>query len=150
MIKAGYVWLAGLTLATACAANYPKPEKPALDITGTWEGITITDCGMVLLEQGRCMATERVTFTFFQEGSKVSGFYTCTPGTTVCRGMNVSGQIVSSTLEGSLARIRVTHPDGSSCIYNAHFRSQSAMGGFACYQGGGILEQGRWKVSRAY
>jgi hypothetical protein len=150
MIKTRYVVLTGLMLITACAANYPKPERPALDITGTWEGTTITDCGMVLLEQGRCMAMERVTFTFFQQGSDLSGFYTCRPGTTVCRNMNVSGKVVSSTLEGSLARIRVMHPDGSSCIYNAHFRSQSAAGGFACYQGGGILEQGRWKVSRAY
>jgi len=37
-----------------------------------------------------------------------------------------------------------------SCMFDGHFKDESAVGSFLCYQGGGLLEQGRWKVARLY
>jgi hypothetical protein len=137
-------------LAIAGCGLLGPPEKPAIDITGTWQGSTITSCGVMLLEKGRCAATERVTFTLFQNGADVNGIYRCAIGTMICRNMNNSGKVVSSSVTGSLARLRVMLPDGSSCMFDGHFRSLSAAGSFFCYQGGGLVEQGRWNLARLY
>lgn len=151
MIKApANALLAGFLIVQGCAALYPAPEKPAIDITGSWQGNTITSCGVMLLEKGRCAARELVTFTLFQNGSDINGVYRCATGTMVCRSMNESGRVVSSSIAGSLARLRVMLPDGSSCMFDGHFRSQSAAGAFFCYQGGGLIEEGQWKLARLY
>ncbi len=144
------VLISSLLMIEACASLIPAPEKPALDITGTWQGSTTTNCGVMLLEKGRCSAVERVTFTLFQNGPDVSGFYRCETGTMICRNLNDRGSVVSSSIQGSLARLRVMLPDGSSCMFDGHFRSQSAAGAFFCYQGGGLLEEGRWQLGRMY
>ena len=104
----------------------------------------------MLLEQGRCNAVERISFSLFQDGSKLTGVYRCSPGTMVCQNMNDGGQVVASTMEGSLGRIRVELPDGSTCMFNGNFQTESVVGGFGCYQGGGLLEQGSWKATRLF
>jgi hypothetical protein len=134
----------------ACSAAALQQEKPKVNVTGTWQGSTITSCGVMLLEQGRCGAVERITFTLFQDGADVNGTYRCAIGTMICRNLNDSGRVVSSSVSGSLARLRVMLPDGSSCMFDGHFQSATAGGNFFCYQGGGLLEQGRWKVARLY
>ena len=142
--------LLGFLALQACGAAALAPEKPAVNVTGTWQGNTVTSCGKMLYEQGRCGAVERITFTLFQDGADVKGTYRCAFGTMVCRNMNDSGRVVSSSVSGSLARLRVMLPDGSSCMFDGHFKHESAAGNFLCYQGGGLLEQGRWKVARLY
>ncbi len=137
-------------MVAACASLMPPPEKPALDITGTWQGRTITNCGVMLLEKGRCAAVEEVTFTLFQNGADINGVYRCATGTMICRNLNESGSVVSSSISGSLARLRVMLPDGSSCMFDGHFQSASAGGAFFCYQGGGLIEEGQWKLARMY
>src|SRR5215469_6215838 len=132
------------------APQFGDPEKPAVNVTGTWQGNTVTSCGKMLYEQGRCGAVELITFTLFQDGADVKGIYRCAFGTMVCRNMNDSGRVVSSSVSGSLARLRVMLRDGSSCMFDGHFKDESAAGSFLCYQGGGLLEQGRWKVARLY
>jgi len=140
----------GVALIQSCSAASFQQPKPALDITGKWQGISITSCGVMLLELARCNARERITFTLFQEGSDVSGVYTCTYGTMICQNLNQNGKVVSSSINGSLARLRVEMPDGSSCMFNGTFQSESVVGGYACYQGGGLLEQGSWQAARLF
>jgi len=144
------VLMIGFVLIQSCSTAFFQSEKPALDITGNWQGDTVTECGMMLMEQGRCAARERITFTLFQDGSDISGVYTCAYGTMICRNMNEHGRVVSSSINGALGRLRVMLPDGSSCIFNGTFRSESVVGGFGCYQGGGLLERGSWQAARLY
>jgi hypothetical protein len=123
----------GFMLIQSCSAASLQREKPALDVTGKWQGVTVTDCGVMLLDKGRCNARERITFTLFQDGSDLSGVYTCAYGTMMCRNMTEKGKVVSSSINGSLARLRVEMPDdGSSCMFNGTFQSESVVGGFAC------------------
>jgi hypothetical protein len=56
--------------------------------------------------------------------------------------MNDTGSLTSSSVSGSLARLRVMLPDGSSRIFDGNFGAKSGTGNFFCYQGGGLLEQG--------
>jgi len=128
-----------------------QPPKPTVNVTGTWQGATVTSCGVLLLEKARCGAVERITFTLFQDGADVNGTYRCATGNMICRNMDDSGQVVSSSVTGSLARLRVMIPeDLSSCIFDGHFQAESANGTFFCYEGGGLVEQGRWKLARLY
>jgi hypothetical protein len=151
MIKPRFrVWLAGCAIAQACSALAAPHPKPDLNITGNWQGTSITACGVMLLEQGRCNAVQNISFSLFQDGTAISGIYRCSIGTMICRNMNDGGQVVSSTLEGSLGRLRVELPDGSTCIFNGNFKSETVAGGFGCYQGGGLLEQGSWRATRLF
>jgi len=142
--------LLGLLATQACGAAAMQPPKPTVDVTGTWEGNSVTSCGVLLLDKGRCGAVQRISFTLFQNGADVNGTYRCAVGNMVCREMNDRGSVVSSSVTGSLARLRVMLPDGSSCMFDGHFQSESAGGAFFCYQGGGLLEQGQWKAARLY
>lgn len=143
--------LLALFLLQACGLAAFQSEKPTVDVTGTWQGATVTSCGVLLLEKGRCGAVERITFTLFQDGADVKGTYHCATGTMICRNLNDHGQVVSSSVSGSLARLRVMMPeDVSSCIFDGHFQAESGGGSFFCYQGGGLVEQGQWKVARLY
>jgi hypothetical protein len=58
--------LLALLLMQACSAAALQPEKPTVNVTGTWQGATVTSCGVMLLEKGRCGAVQRITFTLFQ------------------------------------------------------------------------------------
>lgn len=143
--------LLGLLAVQGCSAAAFTPEKPTVNVTGTWRGTTTTSCGVMLLERGRCGAIQRISFTLFQDGADVKGTYRCAVGNQVCRSMDNSGPVVSSSVSGTLARLRVMlTTDGSSCIFDGHFKENSADGNFFCYQGGGLVEQGRWQVARLY
>lgn len=141
----------GLLTVEACAAAALQADKPTVNVTGTWRGTTKTYCGVLLLEKGRCGAVQRVTFTLFQDGADVKGTYHCSIGNMVCRNMDDSGPVVSSSVSGSLARLRVVLTnDGSSCLFDGHFQEASAGGSYFCYQGGGLVEQGQWQLARWY
>jgi hypothetical protein len=143
--------LLALLAIQACGVAAFQYEKPTVNVTGTWRGTTTTYCGVMLLEKGRCGAVERISFTLFQNGADVNGTYHCAIGNMICRNMDDSGAVVSSSVTGSLARLRVMlSSDGSSCIFDGHFQQESAGGSFFCYQGGGLVEQGQWKVARLY
>jgi hypothetical protein len=151
MIKIQFNCVLMLLLALqACGAAALQQPKPTVNVTGTWQGSSITMCGVLLLEQARCHAVERITFTLFQDGSDVSGTYHCSYGTMNSRDMNDSGRVTASHVRSSLARLRVMLPDGSSCMFDGHFGAESGNGNFICYQGGGLAEKGIWKVARLY
>jgi hypothetical protein len=140
--------LSAAALIQACgAAGQPQP---ALDVTGKWAGNSNTSCGVLLSDKGRCGAINEIAFTLFQDGSDLTGVYGCSTGTVICRNLNENGKVSAGTINGSLVRIRVAMADGSSCMFNGHFQSESAMGGFSCYQGGGLVEQGGWRVKRMF
>ncbi len=143
--------LLALLMVQACSAAAFQLEKPTVDVTGTWQGTSVTSCGVMLVEKSRCGAVQRISFTLFQDGADVKGTYHCATGTAVCRSLAESGQVVSSSVTGSLARLRVMlSEDGSSCIFDGHFQPETARGAFFCYQGGGLLEEGQWKVARQF
>ena len=79
--------------------------------------------------------------------------YTCAYGNKICRdgGMDTKGKIVSGKVASNQVRISVLIPnDLSNCYYNGMIMSpDSIRGGYSCYQGGGLLEEGNWDVHRA-
>jgi len=65
-------------------------------------------------------SVRRITFTLLQNYADANSTYRCATGTMVCRNLNDSGQVVSSSVAGSLVRLRVMTPeDLSSCIFDA-------------------------------
>jgi len=95
----------------------------------------------------------KITLQMFQQGSTLTGHYTCTTGTMVCRDSNTSGTIADAKVREGNVGMRVMMPDGSSCLFNGR-PSQNGQnrltGTFFCMQGGGYIEQGRFQVERSY
>jgi len=52
-------------------------------------------------------------------------------------------------VSGRNVTLRVMLPgDLSSCLYNGLDSSTEIRGGYRCYQGGGLVEVGQWRVRR--
>jgi hypothetical protein len=120
--------------------------------TGIWTGtLRVTPC-MALKEGGRCNAINNITFTILQDGSKVSGHYTCAIGTQICRNGNAdsNGKIVSGRVSGNSINFSVVLPaDVSSCRYTGISPAPGQIrGGYNCYAGGSLIEQGNFEVTR--
>jgi hypothetical protein len=151
------VWVcSGMMLAGVIGGASPAaaqtPAEPA-GFTGIWKGtLRVTPCGMMQRDRNRCGAVNNITFTIVQDGSNVSGHYTCAIGTAMCRNGNdaKSGKITSGTANGKNIRFSVLVPsDVSNCNYSGHSPSSGQMrGGYSCYQGGGLVEQGMFEVTR--
>ncbi len=112
---------------TAPAAAQPAP---AVDFTGLWKGtIRVFPC-IGLREPGRCNAVNNISFTIIQDGSKISGHYTCAIGNYICRNGNAdnSGKIVSGDANGKNIRFNVLVPaDVSNCRYTGVSISRDQM-----------------------
>jgi len=101
----------------------------------------------------RCDAVVKITLKMFQQGSTLTGSYTCTTGTMVCRDSNSSGTIASGKVREGNVGLRVMMPDGSSCLFNgrpSQDKQNKLTGTYFCMQGGGYIEQGRFQVERSY
>jgi hypothetical protein len=124
----------------------------ATNVSGLWTGTTrvMPPCGF---SSGRCNAVNNVTFTLVQNGNRMKGKYTCAYGNMICRkgGMDNKGKVVSGRVESNQVRISVVVPnDVSNCYYNGVLTSPNSIrGGYSCYQGGELLEEGSWNVTRA-
>ncbi len=145
----------GLILAAALGGASPAAAQTAepAGFTGTWKGtLRVTPCGPMLREHNRCGAVNDITFTIVQDGSDVSGHYTCAIGNAICRNGNdaKSGKITSGRASGKNIRFSVLVPsDVSNCDYTGYSQSSGQMrGGYTCYQGGGLIEQGMFEVTR--
>jgi hypothetical protein len=130
--------------------GYAQGSNPA-DVSGNWSGTTrVTPCEF---SSGRCNAINNITFRFDQNGKKLKGKYTCAIGTMVCRNGNAdnTGKVVSGRVSGDQIRLSVVLPaDVSNCYYNGRLTSATtARGGYSCYQGGELLEEGMWEIKRA-
>jgi hypothetical protein len=143
-----------LSLA-ACAATTEFTEKPAVNLTGIWQGETrVIPClsGFKATEVGRCNAVNRITFALRQTDASLTGTYRCAIGTMVCRHANITdyGYLMAGRVSGHDIMMRVLLTgDLSSCLYNGSASGSDMMRGtYRCYQGGGLVEVGQWQVSR--
>jgi hypothetical protein len=116
-----------------------------------WAGTTrVTPC---TFSTGRCNAVNNITFSFAPKGSQIKGKFTCAYGNLNCRngGADDTGKIVSGGVSGNLIRFSVMIPaDVSHCYYNGKLMSSTTIhGAYACYQGGALLEQGVFDLTRS-
>jgi hypothetical protein len=117
--------------------------------TGLWEGTSTANC-MPLQPVRRCNAVVKITLQMFQQGSTLTGHYTCAPGNMVCRDSNTTGTIADGKVLPGGIGIRVMMPDGSSCLFNGRPVQNQLTGSYFCMQGGGYIEQGRFQIERSY
>jgi hypothetical protein len=130
-------------LAVVCRAAGPGSDA----ILGTWEGTTVARCPGT--SPGRCNAQQKISITLREsDSSKIAGSYTCAYGNQTCLRQNNSGQVSNVRLAGSRINFRVMMPDGTSCIFNGNVANNDISGGYSCYSGGGLLEQGSWRTRR--
>ena len=124
----------------------------ATKLAGYWSGTKrVTPC--MFSSSGRCNAVNNITLTLTQQGDRIKGKYTCAYGNLNCRsgGSDDTGNIVSGRISGNEIRLSVIIPaDVSNCYYNGRLTSPTTIGGgYSCYQGGGLLEEGMWEVTQA-
>ncbi len=139
------------TLPSGAAAEQTAADQSGY--TGLWAGTSVTNCMPLQPEARRCNAVVKITLQIFQQGSTLTGHYTCAMGTMVCRDSNNTGTIANGTVRGRSVGMRVMMPDGSSCLFNgrpASDNSNRLTGSYFCMQGGGYIEQGRFQVDRSY
>ena len=98
----------------------------------------------------RCNAVVKITLRMFQQGSSLTGHYTCATGNMVCRDTNTTGTIADGKVRDGGVGLRVMLPDGSSCLFNGRPAQNKLTGSYFCMQGGGYIEQGRFQVERSY
>jgi hypothetical protein len=120
------------------------------NVTGLWSGSTrVTPCAF---SSGRCNAVNNITLILKQQGDRIKGKYTCAYGNLNCRngGADDTGEIVSGRISGNEIRLSVVIPaDVSNCYYNGRLASPTTIrGGYSCYQGGGLLEEGMWDAKQ--
>jgi hypothetical protein len=151
-------FLSVIVLAITCmavvgaAGRSNAKETSVPSIAHSWTGTTqVTTCGAV--SSTRCNAVNNITFDFVPTGKHIKGKFTCAHGTMNCRngGADDSGKIVSGKLSGKMLRLSVMVPaDVSHCIYNGRLTSSTTIrGAYACYEGGGLVEQGAFDLTKA-
>jgi hypothetical protein len=130
-------------------ASRPTAAKPG-SMAGVWEGESRAGCSSMTASFNRCNADQKITLTFIEEPSGLGGFYRCAYGNSNCYNMNTTGKIVSARFDGGRLIARVAMPDGTSCLYNGRMTGEVIRGGYSCYGGGGLIEQGVWQGNRSY
>lgn len=140
---------ASATVGAAAQASAPRTAG-SLDLGGVWEGTSLATCGVFVGDQNRCGAVNKITFTFLQHDTDVSGHYACNFGNQDCRNLDESGKIEDGRIKSSLLTLRVAMQDGSDCMFNGQPKGDAIEGGYSCLQGGGLIEQGYWNVRRSY
>ena len=143
-----------ILLALTCMAIQVSAERSYANGNAgadVWTGTTrVTPC---FFPTGRCNAVNNVTFSFAPKGDEIKGSFTCAYGTLNCRngGADDTGKIVSGRVSGNLIRFSVIVPaDVSNCYYNGRLTSSTTIhGGYSCYQGGGLLEQGVFDLTKS-
>ena len=142
--------------AAASSANTPAGQPASSGgaesgFAGVWQGTTLSSCAAFTYRPSRCNAQQKVTITLLQSADgKFSGRYTCAYGNMDCYHENTTGKVIDVTTANARMNVRVLMPDGTSCIYTGIDVNQSINGGYTCYQGGGLVEQGSWLARRSY
>jgi hypothetical protein len=120
-------------------------------VTGIWQGSTLADCGVTSSFPSRCNAEQKVTITLMQgPNSKISGRYTCSYGNIDCYDDNKTGKVIGVSTSGTRMTVRVIMSDGTSCIFTGRNVDQTINGGYSCYGGGALVEEGSWRAARSY
>ncbi len=123
----------------------------AKNVSGVWQGTTLATCATFVHLPSRCNAEQKVTITLLEApGGGFTGRYSCAYGNMDCYDANYTGKVIEAEVNGPRLSIRVMMPDGTSCIYTGFNTDQMINGGYTCYQGGGLIEQGSWQAHRSY
>lgn len=156
--RPSWIALGAIAVLAGCAAGAVQATPPvttratwAQSATGRWEGSSIAGCQPLQPDARRCNAVEKIMLRIFQQDSSLSGDYTCNTGTMVCRENNNHGVIVNGELrDEDIVALRVMLPDGSSCLFNGHLGTKTMAGNYFCMQGGGFIEQGRFRLKKSW
>ncbi|HVA40907.1 MAG TPA: hypothetical protein VNF49_09595 [Candidatus Binataceae bacterium] len=140
----------GSAAAAAPSETPARSGKRGAGAVGVWEGTTlVTNCPVSL--PSRCNAQQRVSLTVLEgDNSKLAGYYKCAYGNMTCYNLNDSGKIIDGSLRGSRLTLRVMMPDGTSCVFTGSVAADAVVGGYSCYTGGSLLEQGSWRAKHLY
>lgn len=140
--------------SSAIAAPATQSASAADDETGAagvWQGTTLASCAAFTHLPSRCDAEQKVTITLLEgPGGKLKGRYSCAYGNMDCYDGNYTGKVIDAGMDRARLSIRVIMPDATSCIYTGINMNQTINGGYTCYQGGGLIEQGSWQAHRSY
>jgi hypothetical protein len=71
-------------------------------------------------------------------------------GNMDCYHANDTGRVAGVSISGSRLNVRVIKPDGMSCMFSGRNLEQTINGGYICYEGGVLIEQGSWRAPRSY
>jgi hypothetical protein len=116
-------------------------------LNGNWSGTTKVRCGSQLSAQERCNAYQHISFRLIQEGSKISGTYSCAFGTQPCLGLNESGNITGGSYDGKNLLLNIDMGNGSTCRFTGSLADDKGQGSYRC-KGNGAAEQGTWRLHR--
>ena len=142
---------ADLSAATAPSAQAASSADAESGFAGVWQGTTLASCAAFAHLPSRCDAEQTVTITLLQSpDGKYTGRYTCAYGNMDCYHENTTGKVIDVTIARARMSIRVMMPDATSCIYTGINMNQNINGGYTCYQGGGLIEEGSWRAHRSY
>jgi len=135
----------------ASKAQAPSSADAESGFAGVWQGTTLANCGANSPFPSRCNAEQMVTITLLQGAeAKLTGRYTCAYGTMDCYDANYTGKVIDVSFARARMSIRVMMPDATSCIFTGINVNQTINGGYTCYGGGSLLEQGSWRARRSY
>lgn len=125
-------------------------QHDAVQLPGYWIGTTTAFCNLNPTEiDMRCNSINVISLSLLQEKRGVTGFYKCSFGNQDCRDQNDSGKVAASSMHGRRFLMRVALPDLSSCIFQGTANSPASIrGAYFCYQGGGLMEQGKFEIRR--
>jgi hypothetical protein len=142
--------LAALPVFFAAILWQPIPARgdQPKEVTGNWVGTSKVRCGGRANRIGRCNALQNITLDLKQDGSEVSGTYTCAFGTQDCLGLHEHGNIVGGSYDGTNLIFSVNFGTGSTCKFKGGIASASGQGSYKC-EGSGGPEHGTWRVNRA-
>ncbi len=151
----------GQARAPAAAASAMLAEKAGtqtlntapgetFELAGYWVGTSTAFCNLNPAELDmRCNSINVITLSLFEDNNRMSGFYKCSFGNQDCRNQNDSGKVAAARMRGRRLEMRIAMPDLSSCIFEGAANSPASMQGtYFCYQGGGLMEQGRFEIRR--
>lgn len=133
-------------------ASASAAETKQNNLVGVWEGSTRASCQAAMPFQDRCNAVQEVKMTLLRnDNGNLVGHYQCSYGNMDCFHMNETGRIVDASLNGPQVTMRVMLPDGTSCTYTGRTTPGNDVdGGYSCYSGGAMLEQGSWHAKRTF
>jgi hypothetical protein len=138
--------LLAVALIQCCSVGGAGTSQPSISIGGAWVGNGFPGCR----SNGGINCYKRpIALNLNQNGSSISGSYSCLVGNALC-GMDNTGNIVDGRMEGSyLSDMRIVFSDATNCLYQGQFTADGGKGEYTCFAGAGrIVEQGGWQLER--
>jgi hypothetical protein len=137
-----FLLLAGFALGPTKNARGDQPSG----ISGKWTGTSKVSCGSRMSKKERCNALQNITFVLKQDGSNLTGTYSCAFGTQDCLGLNEQGSVIGS-YDGTNFLANINMGNGSTCSFKGAVSATEGQGSYRC-KGSTAAEQGTWRISR--